>query len=43
MDVKPAEADGEVALRGRIERLAFKEEHVPFGHCRPEICYDQVR
>ena len=43
MDVQFAEARGEIALRGRIQRLAFKEEHVPLGHRGLELCDDGVR
>ena len=32
MNVKLAEACGEIALRCRVQLLAFKEKHMPLGH-----------
>lgn len=43
MNVKLAEASGEITLRGRIQDLVFKEEYVPLGHCRSEPYDHRVR
>jgi hypothetical protein len=43
MDVKCAEARGEPVMRGRIQRLVFKEKHVPLGHRSGELCDDGLR
>ena len=42
MNVKLAEARGEIALSGGIQRLPFKEEHVPLGDRRLEPCDDRI-
>jgi hypothetical protein len=43
MDVQFAEARGESAMRGGIQRLACKEKHVPLGHRSFELRDDGLR
>ena len=43
MDVQFAKAMGELAVRRGIERLAFKEKHVPLRHRGGEPCNDRLR
>jgi hypothetical protein len=43
MDVQFAEAGGESAMRGGIERLALKEKYVPLGHRGGEPRNDGLR
>jgi hypothetical protein len=43
MDVQFAEARGELAMGAGIQRLAFKEKHVPLSHSGGELCNDSLR